>query len=42
MLLYKQEPALRRLWLEGWREMDGADVLMPYWMGRYYGFIVSE
>ncbi|RJO71299.1 MAG: hypothetical protein C4523_04630 [Myxococcales bacterium] len=23
-------------------EMDGADVLAPYWMGRYYGFIVSE
>jgi hypothetical protein len=21
-------------------EMDGADVLAPYWMGRYYGFIV--
>ena len=25
--------------MDGWREMDGADVLMPYWMGRYYGFI---
>ncbi len=24
----------------GMREMDGADVLAPYWMGRYYGFIV--
>jgi len=24
----------------GLREMDGADVLAPYWMGRYYGFIV--
>lgn len=23
----------------GWVEMDGADVLAPYWMGRYYGFI---
>lgn len=23
-----------------WTEMDGADVLMPYWTGRYYGFIV--
>ncbi len=21
-------------------EMDGADALAPYWMGRYYGFIV--
>ena len=26
----------------GWREMDGADALMPYWLGRYYGFIVPE
>jgi hypothetical protein len=26
----------------GLREMDGADVLMPYWMGRYYGFIAPE
>ena len=26
----------------GWTEMDGADVLEPYWMGRYYGFIVTE
>ncbi len=26
----------------GLREMDGADVLEPYWMGRYYGFIVGE
>ncbi|MBW2704283.1 MAG: hypothetical protein JRF33_25975, partial [Deltaproteobacteria bacterium] len=25
----------------GMVEMDGADVLMPYWMGRYYGFILS-
>jgi len=24
----------------GIREMDGADVLAPYWMGRYYGFIL--
>ncbi len=24
----------------GWKEMDAADVLAPYWMGRYYGFIV--
>ncbi len=24
----------------GWIEMDGADVLQPYWMGRFYGFIV--
>jgi len=26
----------------GWganTEMDGADAIMPYWMGRYYGFI---
>ena len=23
-------------------EMDGADVLAPYWMARYYGFIVTE
>jgi hypothetical protein len=23
-------------------EMDGADVLAPYWMGRYHGFIVAE
>ncbi len=29
----------------GWganRELDGADFIMPYWMGRYYGFIVPE
>ncbi|MEZ4269382.1 MAG: hypothetical protein R3F39_23735 [Myxococcota bacterium] len=26
----------------GWIEMDGADVLAPYWMARYYGFIVPE
>lgn len=26
----------------GWIEMDGADVLAPYWMARYYGFIVAE
>jgi len=26
----------------GLREMDGADVLAPYWMGRYYGFIVAD
>ncbi len=26
----------------GMIEMDGADVLAPYWMGRYYGFIVPE
>jgi hypothetical protein len=26
----------------GWIEMDGADVLAPYWMGRYYGLIVPE
>ncbi len=25
-----------------WREMDGADVLEPYWMGRYYKFIVPD
>jgi hypothetical protein len=25
-----------------WIEMDGADVLAPYWMARYYGFIVPE
>lgn len=24
---------------DGWIEMDGADVLEPYWMGRYYGWI---
>lgn len=24
---------------DGWVEMDGADVLEPYWMGRYYGWI---
>ncbi|HOX47171.1 MAG TPA: hypothetical protein PK668_26490 [Myxococcota bacterium] len=23
-------------------EMDGADVLMPYWMGRHYGMIIPE
>jgi hypothetical protein len=23
-------------------EMDGADVLAPYWMARYYGFIAPE
>lgn len=23
-------------------EMDGADVLAPYWMGRYYGFIEAQ
>lgn len=28
--------------MNGMIEMDGADVLEPYWMGRYYGFIVSE
>jgi len=22
--------------------MDGADVLAPYWMARYYGVIVSQ
>lgn len=27
---------------DGRVEMDGADVLMPYWMGRYYGFIAPE
>jgi len=29
----------------GWganTEMDGADAIMPYWMGRYYGFIVPQ
>ena len=26
----------------GMVEMDGADVLAPYWMARYYGFIVPE
>lgn len=26
----------------GYIEMDGADVLAPYWMARYYGFIVKE
>ncbi len=26
----------------GFIEMDGADVLAPYWMARYYGFIVKE
>jgi len=25
---------------DGYVEMDGADVLAPYWMGRYYGFIL--
>jgi hypothetical protein len=25
----------------GMYEMDAADVLAPYWMGRYYGFIVK-
>ncbi|MCB9789279.1 MAG: hypothetical protein H6744_21595 [Deltaproteobacteria bacterium] len=25
---------------DGWTEMDGADVLEPYWMARYFGFIV--
>ncbi len=24
----------------GWTEMDGADVLEPYWMARFHGFIV--
>ncbi|MEZ4268654.1 MAG: hypothetical protein R3F39_20035 [Myxococcota bacterium] len=24
----------------GWTEMDGADVLAPYWMARFHGFIV--
>jgi hypothetical protein len=23
-------------------EMDGADVLAPYWAARYYGFIVPD
>jgi hypothetical protein len=27
---------------DGMREMDGADVLAPYWMGRYYGFILPD
>jgi hypothetical protein len=22
--------------------MDGADVLAPYWMARYYGFIKAD
>ncbi|MCX7958833.1 MAG: hypothetical protein N3B13_07280, partial [Deltaproteobacteria bacterium] len=26
----------------GFIEMDGADVLAPYWMARYYGFIIRE
>ena len=26
----------------GMVEMDGADVLAPYWMARYYGFVVPE
>jgi hypothetical protein len=26
---------------EGRFESDGAEVLAPYWMGRYYGFIVK-
>jgi len=26
----------------GMVEMDGADVLAPYWMARYYGFIVPK
>jgi hypothetical protein len=26
---------------DGYVEMDGADVLAPYWMARYYGFIRS-
>jgi hypothetical protein len=26
----------------GMRELDGADVLAPYWMGRFYGFIVPD
>lgn len=25
---------------DGWTEMDGADVLAPYWMARFHGFIV--
>jgi hypothetical protein len=28
--------------MDGMVEMDGADVLMPYWAARYYGVIVAE
>jgi len=28
--------------MDGRVEMDGADVLMPYWAARYYGIIVPE
>lgn len=28
--------------MDGMIEMDGADVLMPYWAARYYGVVVAE